>query len=117
MFGFKLSSQKMRDGIRQSPGKGPAPDLSCPLLRTWLEELPRRQRRAAPRFDTQVRGPFGKGAPEIVALLEARGYARSAEPQGFVVKGSQGPLKKGEAERARAWGAELARALEQRRDC
>lgn len=109
VFGFKLSSQKMRDGIRQSPGKGPAPDLSCPLLRTWLAELPHGSAGCA-AFDTQVRGPFGKGAPEILELLEARGYARVAEPQGFVVKGSQGPLKRGEAERARAWGAELARA-------
>ena len=108
VFGFKLSSEKMREGIRQSPGKGPAPDLSCPLLRTWLAELPQGSVGCA-AFDTQVRGPFGKGAPEILALLEARGYARVAEPQGFVVKGSQGPLKKGEAERARAWGAELAR--------
>ena len=115
VFGFKLSSQKMRDGIRQSPGKGPAPDLSCPLLRTWLEGLPAGDRPCA-GFDTQVRGPFGKGAPEIVRLFEERGYRPVGEPMGFVVKGSQGPLKKGEAERARAWGAELARAVEQRRD-
>jgi len=107
VFGFKLSSEKMRDGIRQSPGKGPAPDLTCPLLRTWLADVPRGSAWCA-AFDTQVRGPFGKGAPEIVQLLEARGYTSIAEPQGFVVKGSQGPLKKGEAERARAWGEQLA---------
>ncbi len=114
VFGFKLSSQKMRDGIRQSPGKGPAPDLSCPLLRGWLAALPEGPGWAA-AFDTQVRGPFGKGAPEIGEQLEAKGRVRIAEPQGFVVKGSQGPLRKGEAERARAWGEELAREVEQRR--
>ena len=32
VFGFKLSSPQMRDGIRKNPGKGPAPDLSCPPL-------------------------------------------------------------------------------------
>ncbi len=111
VFGFKLSSPQMRDGIRKSPGKGPAPDLSCPLLRTWLEELAPGSGRGA-AFDTRVRGPFGKGAPEIARLLEAAGYAPLAEPEGFVVKGRHGPLKRGEAERARAWGAELALALE-----
>src|SRR5512140_1276050 len=35
VLGFKLSSQKMRDGIAKNPPKGPAPDLSQPLLRTW----------------------------------------------------------------------------------
>jgi hypothetical protein len=114
VLGFKLSSQKMRDGIRRSPGKGSAPDLSCPLLRTWLATLPQGCGWAA-AFDTQVRGPFGKGAPEIGTQLEAKGYACIAEPEGFVVKGSQGPLKKGEAERARAWGETLAREVERRR--
>ena len=79
-----------------------------PLPRTWLAEVPRGRAWCA-AFDTQVRGPFGKGAPEIRQLLEARGYTRIAEPQGFVVKGSQGPLKKGEAERARVGRAARAR--------
>jgi flavodoxin len=113
VFGFKLSSPQMRDGIRKNPGRGPAPDLSCPPLRSWLEALaPGAGWGAA--FDTQVRGPFGKGAPEIARLLEAAGYAQLAEPEGFVVKGRHGPLKKGEAERARAWGEQLARAVQER---
>jgi flavodoxin len=110
VFGFKLSSPKMRDGIRQNPGKGPAPDLSCPPLCTWLEALAPGSGRGA-AFDTQVRGPFGKGAPEIARLLEVAGYAPIAAPEGFVVKGKKGPLKDGELERAREWGAELARAM------
>ena len=78
MFGFKLSSPQMRDGIRKNPGRGPAPDLSCPPLCTWLEALaPGAGWGAA--FDTQVRGPFGKGAPEIARLLEAAGYATLAK--------------------------------------
>ena len=113
VFGFKLSSPKMRDGIRQNPGKGPAPDLSCPPLCTWLEALTPGSGRGA-AFDTQVRGPFGKGAPEIARLLEVAGYAPIAAPEGFVVKGKQGPLRDGELERAHEWGAELARAMEAR---
>ena len=110
VLGFKLSSQKMRDGIAKSPPKGPAPDLSQPLLRTWLERLPSGHGRSA-AFDTQAKGPFGKGAPTIAKELEARGYARLAEPEGFVVKGQTGPLRDGELERAEAWGAELARLM------
>ena len=99
----------MREGIRKNPGKGPAPDLSCPLLCTWLEALaPGAGWGAA--FDTRVRGPFGKGAPEIARLLEAAGYAPLAEPEGYVVKGRHGPLRAGELERARAWGEQLALA-------
>jgi flavodoxin len=113
VFGFKLSSPKMRDGIRQNPGRGPAPDLSCPLLCTWLESLAGSGWGAA--FDTQVRGPFGKGAPEIARLLEAAGYTQLAEPEGFVVKGRHGPLRDGELVRARAWGRRLARGLVLRR--
>jgi len=62
----------------------------------------------AAAFDTQVRGPFGSAAPEIAAALERAGYALLAEPVAFVVKGKFGPLKDGELERARQWGAELA---------
>ena len=113
VFGFKLSSPKMRDAIRQNPGKGPAPDLGCPPLCAWLEALaPGAGWGAA--FDTQVRGPFGKGAPEVARLLEAAGYAPITEPEGFVVKGRHGPLKNGEAARARTWGEGLARAMEVR---
>jgi hypothetical protein len=115
VFGFKLSSEKMREGIRKDPGKGPAPDLSCPLLRTWLEALPEGEAWVA-AFDTEVRGPFGKGAPGILKRFEARGYTPVAAPEGFFVKGSQGPLRAGEVERARAWGVQLAHELERRRE-
>ena len=37
--------------------------------------------------------------------------ARIARPIGFVVAGRFGPLRDGEVERAREWGAELAKAL------
>ena len=35
------------------------------------------------------------------------------EPEGFVVEGEDGRLRPGERERARAWGAELARLIAQ----
>lgn len=111
VLGFALSSEKMREGIRANPGKAPAPpDLSHPALRAWLDALPGGQGRSA-AFDTQVRGPFGSGAPKIAEALERAGYRALAEPVGFMVKGRYGPLREGELERARQWGAELAEAM------
>jgi hypothetical protein len=80
-------------------------------MRAWLDALPPGHGRSA-AFDTQVRGPFGKAAPTIAEALEKAGYARLAEPVGFIVAGKFGPLRDGELERARRWGSDLRRALE-----
>ena len=58
-----------------------------------------------------MRGPFGSAAPAIAEALEQAGYASVAKPVGFVVAGRFGPLRDGEVERAREWGAELATTL------
>ena len=111
VLGFKLSSEKMREAIRANPGKAPAPpDLSHPPLRAWLDSLPAGHGRSA-AFDTQVKGPFGSGAPAIAEALERAGYRALVEPVGFVVKGRYGPPRDGELERARQWGADLAAAM------
>lgn len=41
--------------------------------------------------------------------LEKAGYRGIAKSRGFIVTGEYGPLREGELERAREWGAELAR--------
>ena len=111
VLGFRLPTDKMRDGVRDNPGKAPAPpDLSHPSLRSWLAALPPGVGRSA-AFDTRVRGPFGSAAPEIAKALEQAGYVVLSPPLGFVVKGRYGPLRDGELERARSWGAELARSM------
>jgi hypothetical protein len=112
VLGFKLPTDKMREGARSNPGGKPprAADLSHPSLRAWLEALPAGHGRSA-AFDTQVRGPFGKAAPTIAEALEGAGYARLADPVGFTGAGKFGPLRKGELERARRWGSELAAAM------
>ena len=92
----------------QEPGQGTGAGPLLPAAVRLAGGAARRGSGWAAAFDTQVRGPFGKGAPEIARLLEAAGYVPLAEPEGFVVKGRHGPLKKGEAERARAWGEQLA---------
>jgi hypothetical protein len=112
VLGFKLPTDKMREGARTNPGgKPPRPaDLSHPSMRSWLDALPAAHGRSA-AFDTQVRGPFGKAAPTIAEALERAGYTRLADPVGFTVAGKFGPLRKGELERARRWGSELAAAM------
>jgi flavodoxin len=110
VLGFKLPTQKMLDSIRADK-KAPPADLSQPLLSSWLEGLPVGRGRGA-AFDTQIRGPFGKAAPDISRRLEEKGYRALGKPTGFVVTGTYGPLKDGELERARAWGAELVSMFE-----
>jgi len=112
VLGFKMPTDRMREGARTNPGgRPPRPaDLSHPSMRAWLTALPQGHGRSA-AFDTQVRGPFGRAAPAIAEALEQAGYARAAEPVGFIVKGKFGPLRDGELERARRWGSELAAAV------
>jgi hypothetical protein len=111
VVGFKLPTDKMREAIRANPGPAPSPpDLSQPSMQSWLEGLPRGHGSAA-AFDTRVRGPFGSAAPAIAKGLERAGYRVIAKPRGFIVTGKYGPMRDGELERARQWGAELTRSL------
>ena len=96
---------------------GAPPDLSHPMMRTWLSELPKGQGFSA-AFDTRVRAWYGRGAaPRIDKALKNAGYRPIAKPRGFYVTGhlikptTDGTLREGEEERARQWGAELARAM------
>ena len=81
-----------------------------PSLRAWLGDL-----RAAPgcpaaAFDTRADGvPLltGSAARVIAGRLRHHGFDVIAT-ESFVVKGTEGPLKPGELERARAWGQKLA---------
>jgi hypothetical protein len=110
VIAFKLPTAKIRDSIREDPGPAPTPpDLSHPPMQAWLEALPPGSGHGA-AFDTRVRGPFGSSAPAIAKALQRAGYRRIVKPQGFIVTGKYGPLRDGELERARDWGAEIASA-------
>ena len=94
--------------------KAPRPaDTTHPVLREWLDHLPRGKGWAA-AFETRIwwtpRGATGS----IESKLEKAGYARLAHAERFVVGGSYGPLRDGELDRARSWGQSLAKALEAR---
>lgn len=112
VLGFRLPNEKMLEGVRTSARKAPAPpDLSHPLLRSWLAGLAQGNGRAA-AFETGFRRSPGGATSAILRELDRVGYRRLEKGRRFAVKGSYGPLRDGELERARKWGAELAKAME-----
>jgi hypothetical protein len=105
----RLAAEAAReDGRRIEPGATEEPGL-----RVWLRDLSPAAAHHAAAFDTRLdRSPWITG-------IAARGIARRLRRHGidvvttesFLVEDTEGPLAPGELERARAWGAELARSL------
>jgi flavodoxin I len=60
------------------------------------------------RFSTKLVGIFGYAAGKIGDSLKKKEGNLKAPPEAFFVKGSKGPLKEGEIERAAKWAKELA---------
>jgi hypothetical protein len=112
VLGFQLPTDRMRDSIASNPAGAPrAPDLSHPSMRSWLDPLPA-GRGAFAAFETGLRWSPGGATSAIARSLEQAGYRPIVKSQRFAVKGKWGPLRDGELERARRWGAELAHANE-----
>jgi flavodoxin len=111
---FQLPTEKTRRDMAARPDKkAPSPpDMSHPLLRAWIAELPPGNGKArAAAFETGFKLSPGNAGGKILKLLEERGCKAVAKKRRFLVKGSYGPVKDGELERAKAWGAELAKAV------
>ena len=51
---------------------------------------------------------FGFAAPKIAGKLKKKGGTLAGEPEGFFVDDTEGPLSKGELERAAGWAKEVA---------
>jgi len=84
-----------------------------PGLRSWLRDLSPGAAHHAAAFDTRLDKPpwiTGTAARGIARRLRRRGIDVIAT-QSFLVQDAEGPLETGELERARAWGAELARLM------
>lgn len=80
-------------------------------LREWVEQLPLATGTYAATFDTRVtrvRWLPGSAASGAARALRRKGYLVIAA-QSFFVSGTPGPLTEGELDRARRWGAEVAR--------
>jgi flavodoxin I len=63
-----------------------------------------------PRFLALLVKVFGYAAKPIATRLERKGGALAAAPEGFIVEGSEGPLKEGELERAADWAQQVVAA-------
>jgi hypothetical protein len=112
VLGFQLPTDRMREGLASNPAGAPRPpDLSHPSMRSWLEALPEGHGAFA-AFETGLRWSPGGATSAISRSLEQAGYRSITKGQRFIVKGKWGPLRDRELERARAWGAELARTSE-----
>lgn len=109
LLGFSLPTESMVKSLPNNQAPVP-PDISHPPMRAWLEALPHGSGRGA-GFETRIWWSPGSAAKSIGKALEEKGYAAAAKPEKFIVKDRYGPLKDGEVERARQWGADLAKAI------
>jgi hypothetical protein len=89
------------ESSRRNAGKTPAPDLSHPPMRAWLQGVPAGQGRCA-AFQTAFRWSPSGATGAIGRGLEHAGYRRVAKGRRFIVTGGSGPLRAGEVELARA---------------
>lgn len=105
LLGFSLPTDSIRDSIARDSSTPPA-DFSAPSMRTWLRSCPSGTARCA-GFETAIWWSPGSSAKTIARELESRGYRSAGKPMRFLVTGRFGPLKDGELDRARAWGASL----------
>jgi hypothetical protein len=65
----------------------------------------------AAAFDTRLPSRMAGGAARGIARrLRRHGYHLVSDPEGFVVDDAYGPLRAGEIERAKEWGAQLISA-------
>lgn len=117
LLGFSLPTEAMVKSLATNQPGAPAPaDISHPAMRAWLAALPHVEgaqsggRGRAAAFETRIWWSPGRAAKAILGQLAQRGYQPAAKAQRFIVEGRYGPLRSGEIERARSWGADLARA-------
>lgn len=107
ILGFSLTTDSMRRNIGAGTARGPKPDLSNPSMRAWLDSLPSLSAKAA-AFETRLVWSPGSAAGVMLDMLARKGCPALTRPGRFIVKGTYGPLRGGELERAQQWGRELA---------
>jgi flavorubredoxin len=108
VLGFRLPTEGMRTSLPRSEARAPhPPDVSHRSMRSWLEALPHGHGACA-AFETRISWSPGGSVKAIEKALAAAGFEVLAPAGKFVVTGRYGPLRDGELERARRWGAELA---------
>jgi hypothetical protein len=87
-------------------------DAEGPGIREWFDGLPEvKNGGQAAAFDTRLPSRMAGGAARGIARrLRKGGYDLVSDPEGFVLDDAYGPMRAGEIERAKEWGAQLVRA-------
>jgi flavodoxin len=63
------------------------------------------------KLAVKVAGDSAYAAPRIAAVLEKAGATMVVPPEGFIVTGTEGPLREGELARAAEWARGIVAAL------
>jgi hypothetical protein len=105
------SDEQHRLGDEEHHGHGIEPGAEGPGVRDWFHGLPHAPKDSfAAAFDTRGEGWVAGGAAHGIAhRLRRHGYHLIAEPEGFHIQDMEGPLRDGERDRAREWGAAVTR--------
>ncbi len=111
VLGFRLPTDDIRAGLLREYGAPTPADTSHRSMRSWLDAVPAGKARVA-AFETRFEFSPGGSIGTITHELERAGYRLLSKGQKFLVTGKYGPLKDGELERARQWGAALATAAQ-----
>jgi hypothetical protein len=87
-------------------------DAEGPGVREWFDGLPKgKDGGQAAAFDTRLPSALAGGASRGIARrLRRHGYHLVSDPEGFVVDDAYGPLRAGEINRAKEWGAQSVAA-------
>lgn len=92
-----------------SPTYGGRPTETMQKYLDSLSSLPTTLKVAT--FDTRLKMKlarlFGFAADKMEVYFREKGIGTKGKPEGFIVKGRNGPLADGELERAGAWGKSL----------
>jgi flavodoxin len=97
-------SPAMREFLDRVPDKAlPGVKVAAFDTRTDMDTLT-----GAMRWFGKFLNRLGYAAPKISASLAAKGGQVVMSPEGFIVKGTEGPLEEGELERATGWGRQIA---------
>ena len=86
-----------------------------PAVQAFLNKMPENSLKNTnvAAFDTRgtsfVAKLFGNAASRIAGSLKSKGGTLVAQPEGFVVKGTEGPLAEGELEHAAGWAKGIAK--------
>ena len=103
--------EEQKDEARGEPAHELQEDAEGPGVRAWFKGLPTVKDGRAAAFDTRLEFSLAGGAAGGIARrLRKHGYHVVSDPEGFIVEDAYGPLRAGEIDRAKQWGAQLVPA-------